>query len=195
MLGLLDDDREYVDAIVEAKVNLTDDDLENLCLQKIDHFIKGCGRSFLDFPTMSMPVYNEEEVDQNNRLICDEMSYNRRALAMEHQQLVGNLTDEQKTLYEKIITAVNENKGEFFFLYGFGGTGEIVLTVASSGIASLLLPDSTCNIKQGTPLANLIIKTKLIIWNEAPMMHRYYFEALDKSLRDILRLKDFKRYS
>ncbi|XP_047258123.1 uncharacterized protein LOC124890305 [Capsicum annuum] len=83
-LGLLDDDREYVDAIVEAKFNLADDDLKNLFLQKIEHFLKGYGRSFLDFPTMPMPVYNEEEVDQNNRLICDEMRYNRRALAVEH---------------------------------------------------------------------------------------------------------------
>ncbi|KAM3361987.1 ATP-dependent DNA helicase pif1 isoform X1 [Capsicum galapagoense] len=217
---ILHEQRRVLD---NPEVNLTNDDLENRCLQKIDHFIKGCGRSFLDFPTIPMPVYNEEEVDQNNRLICDKMRYNRRALAVEHQQLVGNLIDEQKTVYEKIITAVNENEGEFFFLCDFGGTGktfiwntlstairskgEIVLTVASSGIASLLLPggrtthsrfvitlniieDSTCNIKQGTPLANLIIKTKLIIWDEAPMMHRYCFEALDKSLRDILSFKD-----
>ncbi|XP_047260759.1 uncharacterized protein LOC124894037, partial [Capsicum annuum] len=189
-LDLLDDGREYVDAIVEAKFNLTDDYLKNLCLQKIEHFLKGCGRSFLDFPTMPMPVYNEEQVDQNNRLICDEMCYNRRALAVEHQKLIGNLTNEQRTVYEKIITVVNKNKGEFFFLYDFGGTGDIVLTVASSGIAALLLPDSTCNIKQDTPLANLIIKAKLIIWGEAQMKHRYCFEALDKSLRDILSFKD-----
>ncbi|XP_016503039.2 uncharacterized protein LOC107821146 [Nicotiana tabacum] len=172
---------------------------------------------------MPRPVYNTEEVDNNNILIRDELRYNKRALAEEHQQLVKNLTDEQKSVYEKIIRDVNEDKGEFFFLYGFGGTdktfiwrtlssaiisrGDIVLTVASSEIASLLLPggrkahsrfviplnvteDSTCNIKQGTPLANLIIKAKLIIWDEAPMMHRYCFEALDKTLRDILRFKD-----
>ena len=30
--------------------------------------------------------------------------------------------------------------------------------------------------------------TKLIIWDEAPMAHKFYFEALDKSLRDIMRL-------
>ncbi|XP_075074581.1 uncharacterized protein LOC142162158 [Nicotiana tabacum] len=53
-----------------------------------------------------------------------------------------------------------------------------------------LTEDSTCNIKQGTPLANLIVKAKLIIWDEAPMMHRYCFEVLDKTLRDILRFKD-----
>ncbi|OIT40598.1 hypothetical protein A4A49_56272, partial [Nicotiana attenuata] len=171
--------------------------LKNRCLQKLEIFLKGCGRSFQDFPTMPRPVYNTEEIDNSNRLIRDELHYNKRALADEHQQLVKNLTDEQKSVYEKIIRDVNEDKGGFFFLYGFGGTcktfiwrtlssalrsrGDIVLTVASSGIASLLLPggrtahsrfviplnvteDSTCNIKQGTPLANLIIKAKLIIW-------------------------------
>ncbi|KAL5185225.1 Replication protein A DNA-binding subunit B [Glycine soja] len=64
--------------------------------------------------------------------------------------------DEQKTIYHRIIQAVNNNEGGMFFLYGFGGTGktfiwrtlasslraenQIVIIVASSGIASLLLP-------------------------------------------------------
>lgn len=171
---------------------------------------------------MPKPLYSEE-VDNSNRLILDELRYNRHSLLAEHQQLLINLTDEQRYVYDKIIMAVNEDKGGLFFLYGHGGTGktfiwrtlssairsrgDIVLTVASSGIASLLLPggrtahsrfaiplnpteDSTCNIKQGSPLANLIIKTKLIIWDEAPMMHRYCFEALDRTLRDILRFKN-----
>ena len=82
--------------------------------------------------------------------------------------------------------------------------GEIVLNVASSGIASLLLPggrtthswfkipinvteDSFCCIKQGSSLAELIVRTRLIIWDEAPMMHKHCFEALDRSLRDLRR--------
>ncbi|XP_048498185.1 uncharacterized protein LOC125496699 [Beta vulgaris subsp. vulgaris] len=85
---------------------------------------------------------------------------------------------------------------------------EIVLPVASSGIDSLLLPrgrtarsrfgiplnvteNSICvGIRPGSYLADLLIKTKLIIWDEAPMMHKYCFEALDRSLRDIMRLVD-----
>ncbi|CAH9093501.1 unnamed protein product [Cuscuta epithymum] len=80
---------------------------------------------------------------------------------------------------------------------------EIVLNVASSGITSLLLPggctthsrfeipislneDSTCNIKQGSPLAKLIVRCKLIIWDETPMLHKFCFEALDRSMRDIM---------
>ncbi|KAF1893496.1 hypothetical protein Lal_00001977 [Lupinus albus] len=78
----------------------------------------------------------------------------------------------------------------------------IVLTVASSGIASLLLPggrtthskfkipvqsleNSIYNILQGSELAGLLKQTKLIIWDEALMSHKFFFEALDKSLGDI----------
>ncbi|KAH1153958.1 hypothetical protein GYH30_049551 [Glycine max] len=82
---------------------------------------------------------------------------------------------------------------------------QIVLTMASSGIASLLLPrgrtahskfkilvptfdDSIFNIHQGSELAELLKVTKLIIWDEAPMAHKFFFETLDKSLRDIMGL-------
>jgi hypothetical protein len=36
-------------------------------------------------------------------------------------------------------------------------------------------------------LAALLNKTSLIIWDEAPVAHKNCFEALDKSLHDILR--------
>ncbi|CAH9113153.1 unnamed protein product [Cuscuta epithymum] len=47
--------------------------------------------------------------------------------------------------------------------------------------------DSMCNIKHGSPLAKLIQLSKLIIWDEAPMTHRHCFEALDRSMRDVLK--------
>ncbi|KAI3827208.1 hypothetical protein L1987_01280 [Smallanthus sonchifolius] len=80
--------------------------------------------------------------------------------------------------------------------------GEIVLNVASSGIASLLLSggrtahsrfhiplnlneDSLCHIKSNSDVANLLKETKLIIWDEAPMVHKHAFEALDRTMKDI----------
>ncbi|XP_015934884.1 uncharacterized protein LOC107460965 [Arachis duranensis] len=129
-------------------------------------------------------------------------------------------TPEQRYAFDKIVTAVYCDEGGFFFVYGHGGTGkiffwnlmyaeirsrgDIVLKVASSGIASLLLPngrtahsrfkiplniteDSVCNIKPGSPQAMLLLKAKLIIWDEAPMVSRYCYEALDKFLGDIMR--------
>ncbi|XP_074324065.1 uncharacterized protein LOC141660986 [Apium graveolens] len=44
---------------------------------------------------------------------------------------------------------------------------------------------SCCEIKQNTYLAELICNTSLVIWDEAPMTHRYVFEAVDRTFRDI----------
>jgi len=108
-------------------------------------------------------------------------------------------------------------------VYGSGGTGEtfiwttilsrlrgqakIVLTVASSRIASLLLlgdktthsrfkisinlhDESICNITQQMKVAELVCKANLIIWDETPMMHHRIFEAVDLTLRDLMQLDD-----
>lgn len=50
--------------------------------------------------------------------------------------------------------------------------------IAHSRFASPIYPseDSICDIKQGTSLTELLIRCKLIKWDEAPMMHKYYFE-------------------
>jgi ATP-dependent DNA helicase PIF1 len=78
----------------------------------------------------------------------------------------------------------------------------IALAVASSGIASLLMEggatahsrfkipinitfESLCNIASNSELADLIRVCSLILWDEAPMMHRHCFEALDRTLQDI----------
>ncbi|XP_074355096.1 uncharacterized protein LOC141693803 [Apium graveolens] len=44
---------------------------------------------------------------------------------------------------------------------------------------------SCCEIKQNTYLAELICNISLVIWDEAPMTHRYVFEAVDRTFRDI----------
>lgn len=39
--------------------------------------------------------------------------------------IVSNeLTSKQKSVYDKIMTTVDEDKGGLFFLYGHGGTGK-----------------------------------------------------------------------
>lgn len=46
---------------------------------------------------------------------------------------------------------------------------------------------SSCEIKPLSPLGKLIVKTKLIIWDEAPMMHKHCFEGFDRTLRDVMK--------
>ena len=46
--------------------------------------------------------------------------------------------------------------------------------------------DSTCNISKRSDVTELIRHTKLILWDEAVMIKRDAFEAVDHTFRDIL---------
>ncbi|CAJ2640229.1 unnamed protein product [Trifolium pratense] len=187
--------------------------------------LRSCGKSLKDYPPM--PRADTSLVpDIQNSLIHDELNYNKQSLAEEHVRLMSTMTSKQHKVYDTIMTRFNENKHGVFFLCGYGGTrktfiwrvmsvalrskGEIVLTVASSGIATLLIPGgrtthsrfciplnvdefSTCIIVPKNPLALLIQKANLIIWDEAPMMHKHCFEAVDRTLKDILKSVDKKQ--
>jgi len=78
----------------------------------------------------------------------------------------------------------------------------IALAITSSGIAALLLDGgrtahsrfkiplklsetSTLNISKQSELGQLINQARLIIWDEAPMAHRFTFEAVDRTFRDL----------
>ncbi|GMF47935.1 unnamed protein product [Phytophthora fragariaefolia] len=45
---------------------------------------------------------------------------------------------------------------------------------------------STCAIYKQSHLKRLIQRARLVIWDEAPMTHRHAFEAVDRTLRDIM---------
>ncbi|GJX37457.1 DNA helicase, partial [Tanacetum coccineum] len=49
-----------------------------------------------------------------------------------------------------------------------------------------LTDESICHAKKHSQLGNLLIETNLIIWDEAPMNDKRCFEALDRTLRDLM---------
>ncbi|XP_071718873.1 uncharacterized protein [Rutidosis leptorrhynchoides] len=201
---------------------LSESQLKNYCLLEIQDILNKHGKSLSDFPDLPQP--DPALLTQlDNRLIREELNYNLTELRTEHQNLYVCLNPEQLALYNQVLSAVTQQTGGLFFLYGPEGTGKtfvyktiltklrsgklIALAVASSGIASLLLPggrtahsrfviplklmeNSTCGIKQQTHLAELMQEVRLIIWDEAPMTQRFAFEALDKTLKDILGAKN-----
>ncbi|GJW11330.1 DNA helicase [Tanacetum coccineum] len=120
---------------------------------------------------------------------------------------VPKLNEEQKQIYSLIMNAAEQSRQEMLFVYGQCGTrktflwktiisslrsqGKIVLVVASSGIAFILLPagqtahsrfklpleltdESICHAKKHCQLGNLLIETNLIIWDEAPMNDKHF---------------------
>ena len=57
--------------------------------------------------------------------------------------------------------------------------------ILDSKYQSMSMSLARAKLKKGTHLAELICKTSLVVWDEAPMTHCYIFEAVDRTFRDI----------
>jgi hypothetical protein len=200
-------------------LQLTGEQKKAFALLEVEKLMWQTGRSMKDYPQIEMPD-SDLLGEIRNRLINEEMNYDRDSQREEQEKIYNNLNDYKKIAFNAIMESVDSKQGKLIFVEGQGGTGKtclwkaittkiisegkIVLAVALCGITALLLEggrtahsrfhiplnisdESTCDIKQGTYLAALLNNTSLILWDEDPMAHRNCFEALDKSLRNILR--------
>lgn len=195
----------------------SDGDIYDYGLFLLEKILQESGHSLFDFE-MPVPQRNWAAA-ADNPLVAEQLDYNQ---AEERAQAAANfdrMNPEQQHAFRQVIDSVENNLGKIFFLSGAGGTGKtfvynslashlrgdfcIVLCVASSGIAALLLrggrtahstfkipidgldDESTCSIPKESSRAALLRLTKLIIWDEAPMHDRKCHEAVDRTLRDI----------
>ncbi|KAF8080430.1 hypothetical protein N665_0945s0006 [Sinapis alba] len=194
----LSEDIEYnrMKILNRPEILLSDEDKKKYALQEIEKQLRCNGTSLARFTSMPRPPETNSN-DSNVLIVVDERSYP----------------------CEAFLETLHIGGGGGFFVYDFGGTGKIflwkllsaairskgdvVLNVASSGIASLLLPGggtahsrfgiplnpdkfSSCTMVHGSDQANLVREASLIIWDEAPMMNKYCFEALDRRMSDIV---------
>ncbi|KAL8094160.1 hypothetical protein AgCh_035870 [Apium graveolens] len=216
-LGLLDDDREWVDCLSEAAVwatelwkthsqilsedmlhiqrkrfqfptlRLTTAQTEAYALVEIESLMQKLGKSLKDIDGMPQPDSSLTR-DIENRLLNEELNYDRAALKILLEKYLHALNHFQRIAYDAIVHSVQRDEGKLFFISGLGGTGKtflwntitlklrsdsmIVLLVATSGIASLLLPngrtaysrfripldvaaESTCEIKHGQEMIKI----------------------------------------
>ncbi len=141
------------------------------------------------------------------------------------QQLIRDvplLNQHQRSIYDNVIDAVHDPRpvDKTFFIDGLGGasktflygcllsrvrsTGDIALSMTSSGIAALLLeggctPHSrfkipiaslcgsyVCYVPLNSPQAALIWVARLIVWDEAPTAHKHVFEAMNRTLQHVM---------
>ncbi|WMV10829.1 hypothetical protein MTR67_037524, partial [Solanum verrucosum] len=57
-----------------------------------------------------------------NRLINEELDYDKDKLQILHDQSLALLNACQRPAYEAIITSVDNEEGKLFFIHGHGGT-------------------------------------------------------------------------
>ncbi|XP_074376704.1 uncharacterized protein LOC141718223 [Apium graveolens] len=182
----------------------SDKQLQFFALAEIDKLLKSVSKSLKQFRQLPQPPSTYLQSGKNN-LVIEETSYNLDEMDSNFKNLFQHCNTEQLQIFKDVVH-VSVGALELRSL------GLIVLPVASSGIAATLMPGgrtthsrfkipivlddySSCGISHDSDIAELIKHTSLIIWDEAPMQHRYAFECLDRSLRDIMKSVDPKRYS
>ncbi|XP_048611725.1 ATP-dependent DNA helicase pif1-like [Brassica napus] len=201
---------------------LQDSELQQYTLIEIEKLLKEHDKSLTDYPSLPLPD-NAILTDIANSVLRQELNYDTEKEAKLHAELFAGMNGDQNKIYSSVLTSVENGDGQLFFVCGAGGTGKtylyntiiaklrsvgkVVVPVASSGIAALLLPGGStahsrfklplnlteqtmCEIHSGTRLASLMEMSDLIIWDEAPMAHRHCFETLDRTLRDLLSVQN-----
>jgi hypothetical protein len=172
------------------------EDVWDLGLFEIEKMIHRHGKTFQeDFKTMPCPQKRWDNVC-TNRLIAEQLNYDcqgERSLANTN---ISKFNPGQKAAFDCIFHSVMNADGGLYFLHGPGGTGKsfvwntlahacraegkIVLCVASSGIAAILLPGgrtshsmfgiplsldefSTSTVTKGTHKAELFKKVSILL--------------------------------
>ena len=186
--------------------DISEDDVHDFGLFLIDKELRLHGHSLSLFPSMPHPIRNWDDTNDNPYL-TEQLSYQPQVEQRLFEEKRSTLNAEQHNAFEQIYNSTSTQDGRSFFLHGPGGTGKtflyqtlchrirangwIVLCVASSGIASLLLPGghtahstfsipvenlnehSHCHVDKNSKQADMLRTVRLIIWDEAVTQHRY----------------------
>ncbi|KZO95101.1 hypothetical protein CALVIDRAFT_483471, partial [Calocera viscosa TUFC12733] len=178
---------------------MTQEDALDYGLFLIDKLLRTQGSSLADdkfngeFPPFRTDWETRLARDANH-FIAEQLEYDAGEMVAQAADMKACMNDEQRIAFNTLIQHINE--GGAFWLQGPGGTGKtfvykavcaelraqqkIVLCVASSGIAALLLPGgrtahstfkipipildtSVCNVPKNGLLADMLRKAALII--------------------------------
>jgi len=196
----------------------TQDQIESLALHELSVFLHRAGKTLADYH-LPTPSVDFSDLNGVPRIVAEEQNYDIAELNERWEQGYLQANPEQKEILDQVVSAVRpDGNGGLFFIDGPGGTGKtfvenlilakvrssggVALSVASSGIAAILLDggrtshsrfkipididsESLCPIPAQSHLAALLKTTSLIIWDEAPAQHRHCFQAVDRTLRDL----------
>lgn len=145
---------------LDGFVDVTEEDVFDYGLYLVEQLLREAGRSLHDFPSMPCPERDWGGV-VGNPLIAEQLNYNRDNEKAKAEELVVLMNEEQRAAYDVIMACVfgqpeTNDRSKVFFLDGPGGTGKtfvynalchtvrgegwVVLCVASTGIAALILP-------------------------------------------------------
>ncbi|KAK7245352.1 hypothetical protein RIF29_40192 [Crotalaria pallida] len=102
---------EYSDLGDLSRFDFSDMQIQTLGLVAIEKHLRKLGKSLVDFPNMPLPDM-EEQSSLSNQLILEQLDFDRNLLAQEFENLYSAMTAEQKSVFDSILTSVEEKKGD-----------------------------------------------------------------------------------
>ena len=190
----------------------------NFALTEIDDLLTSSGFSLRDFPTMPQLTERveelnrllAEELDIDTHTLQVFVEQNTSRLNAEQRNIFNEVIDCVTNGRSKLFFLDGPGGTGKTFVYNLllstvRSHGKIAIALASTGLAALLLKkgrtahsrlkipievneSSSCFIGFQSNLGSLIRRAELLVWDEAPVMNRFVFEAVDRTFRDIMKL-------
>ncbi|VDI62821.1 Hypothetical predicted protein [Mytilus galloprovincialis] len=214
--GPMSDDIKY--KMTNICANNNEDSVTNRLLTVLESQLRIHGKSLYDFPGMPHPpqenpsdmTYEQNFCPADQKQIAD---MNVLMLNTDQRKVFQAILDAIQTETKQKIFFVDGPGGSGkTFLYNtllarVRSEHRVALAVASSGIAAELLSGgrtahstfkipipiletSTCNISKQSILAESIRTASIIIWDEAPMVHKHVIECVHRTFCDIMECND-----
>ncbi|KAG2213750.1 hypothetical protein INT45_001288 [Circinella minor] len=177
-------------------------------LEELASLLPQYRRSLAEFTDMPQLPLQEQGTRQHtyDRLLEEETRHNRVQLG-NNPRCINPCTREWSIFFLDGPGGTGKTFVYNALLANVRSNGGISIPVASSGIAATLLrggrtsdsrfglpldlnADTICNIRINSAQAQILSEPKLIIWDEAPMCHKFAFEAVDRLLRKIMSIND-----
>jgi len=103
----------------------TETELQNLLLQDLEEILSRNGQQITNYNLPCRCIHHE--LDKSNKLIQEEMNYDIQYLEEESNKLYSQLNKRQKEAFHEIVDSVLNNRPQFYFVSGHGGTGKTFL--------------------------------------------------------------------
>jgi len=210
--GLCDDVKHKLHhmSYYQANQKIPEDDVYDYGLWNLNRILVGMGRSLAEFSSMSLPQQQWGHRIPNPLLQAEQYDVDEIATLVNEQRTIFN--PEQAAAFDVVLESITNNQGHLFFIHAAGGCGktflcntiatevrkrgQVVLCVASSGIAALLLDgertshlcfkisfsineNSVAELKQNSYMFPVIQQTKVIIGDEVSIQYKYDIDAVD----------------
>ena len=189
----------------------------NECLLELQAMFADQGKDMVKDFKLPQPKAMKE-TDKIPKEILEETNYDQEKLKDDARKSYIFMNDDQKAVFDAVIDSVNRQVGRLFAIDAPGGTGKtfvlhallakvrsegkIALAMATTGIASTLLPNGrTIHTKLKLPIklhdkseipyqdnstfCQLMQRTKLMIIDEVTMGNKNWFHCVDRTLRKI----------